>query len=468
MRRWLPGCAALLLLLAPGIARAHGGLKSAIPAKGAVLDTVPGEIRLAFSEAAELAFTRIELTGPDGAVTLSAVGFNDATKRTVVTGIIAPLKAGTYEVKWQVAGADGHPVRGSYTFSVNADAAGIVSRAMDTTTGASQVHHDTQTFPDAGGFNAESPLYVAIRWLQFSAILVLTGAVAFYLAVLGLVKRKRGPDSPMLEVAAGRAANIGLYASVALVAVAGTRLLAQSYAMHAPGAGFAPALMWSMIAQTTWGLGWILQVVAAVGAIAGFTLARRASANGWRLAAVSAAVGALSPALSGHAASAPALRTLAILADTIHIIAASGWLGSLFVLLVAGIPAAMQLKSDDRGLAVADLVNAFSPTALVFAGITASAGVFAAWLHLGNVSALWQTQYGKTLLVKLVVLGIVTATGAYNFLYVKPKLGTEESVNGIKRSATIEVSVALVVLLITAVLVATPTAMDMNAMTETN
>ena len=467
MRKWFGVWAGLILLLTPGSASAHGGLKSSIPSKGAALDTVPREIRLVFSEAAELAFTRVELIGPDGAIELRAAGFGDASRRSIVANIIAPLTPGSYTVKWQMAGADGHPVRGTYTFSVNAAAFGLTTTPSKTAAAPSQTHHDPESFPDAGGFNAESPLYVVIRWLQFSAILVLTGTVAFYLFVLGLVRKKQRPDSPMLNPAAARAASIGVYAAVALLAVAAMRLLAQSYAMHPPGTGFGPVLMWSMIAQTTWGLGWILQVIAAFGALVGFALARRGSGNRWRLATISAAVGAFAPALSGHAASAPALRTLAVVADGVHIMAASGWLGSLFVLLLAGIPAAMRLESDARGPAVADLVNAFSPTALVFAGITASAGVFAAWLHLGNVSALWQTQYGKTLLVKLLVLGIVTATGAYNFLCVKPRLGKVEGVKGIKRSATVEVSVALVVLLITAVLVATPTAMDMNAMTVT-
>jgi putative copper export protein len=152
-------------------------------------------------------------------------------------------------------------------------------------------------------------------------------------------------------------------------------------------------------------------------------------------------------------------RPLVIFADGVHILGASGWLGSLLVLLVAGIPAAMRLDTDDRAPAVAGLVNVYSPSALVFAGVTVLAGVFSAWIHLGTIPALWQSDYGKTLLVKLTALGIVIATGAYNFLYVRPRLGKVEGANDIRRSATIEVAVAVVVLLVTAILVATPTAM---------
>ena len=474
---------AVCALLIPSAALAHGGLRSSIPARGAHLSTAPGEIRLDFSEAAELTFTRLDLVGPDGPVRLGKLSFVAGDRRAVIRPVEGPLVAGQYTVTWQVAGADGHPVRGKFGFSiaVGANGLGVLSpvppgvRATGVGRGAAagagakrveQVHHDPETFPDAGGFNAESPLYVVIRWLQFVTLLVLIGATAFYHFVLGFLRKKQRPDSPMLRPASLQAARVGLYAALALGGVAILRLLAQSYAMHMPGSGFAPALMWSMIGMTTWGWGWLLQAVGTAGAITGFSAARKDLAKGWRIATAGAIASAFAPALSGHAASAPSVPPLAILADGLHIMGAAGWLGSLFILLVVGIPAAMKLEVNDRGVAIADLVNAFSPTALAFAGITMSAGVFAAWLHLGTIPALWQTQYGKTLLLKLAILGIVTGTGAYNFLYVKPRLGRIEGAKRIRRSATLEVGVAVMVLLITAVLVATPTPMDVRPMAE--
>lgn len=454
MGRALAGLVAACLLSAPATVFAHGGLKSSVPASGATLSAAPTEIRLVFTEAVELAFTRVELRGPTGAVQLRASSFTGTDRRTVVSPITSQLSAGQYTVTWQVAGADGHPVRGSFTFSIAADASGLAPPPTN-------VHHDPATFPDAGRFDAGSPLYVMIRWLQFTAILVLTGAVVFKVVVLGSLGKNQ-PNAPMLGPASHRAANVGFYAALVLAVVVLLRLVAQSYAMHAPASGFAPALMWPMIGRTTWGWGWLLQVLATAVAIAGFSAARRDTTRGWGIAGVGAVLGAFAPALSGHAASAPMLRPLAIFADGVHILGASGWLGSLLVLLVAGIPAAMRLDPEDRGPAVADLVSVYSPTALVFAGVTAVAGIFSGWIHLGTIPALWQSDYGKTLLVKLGILGIVTATGAYNFLYVRPRLGRIEGVNNIRRSATIEVGVAVVVLLVTAVLVATPTAMDMT------
>jgi putative copper export protein len=60
------------------------------------------------------------------------------------------------------------------------------------------------------------------------------------------------------------------------------------------------------------------------------------------------------------------------------------------------------------------------------------------------------------------VLSAVGLTGAYNWLRVKPTLGEYEGALRIRRSARVELAIGIAVLLITAILVATPTAMDMK------
>ena len=88
-------------------------------------------------------------------------------------------------------------------------------------------------------------------------------------------------------------------------------------------------------------------------------------------------------------------------------------------------------------------------------------GAVSAWIHLETPGNVWGSSYGRVLLLKLAILSIVAATGAYNWLRVLPALGGPDGAARIGRSARIEVAVAIVVLLVTAVLVATPTPMDM-------
>lgn len=468
-----------LVLLTPTAALAHGELKSSAPAAGSHLSVAPTELRLTFTEATELAVTRIELFGPDSqAVVLGPVTHADGdARRVVVAAIRGALREGTYTVAWQIAGADGHPVRGRFTFMVMPGASGAADPSAsgagtplpgEAAAGVAApgqaplpaAHHDPATMPAGDGFDAESPLYVAIRWLSFTALLVVLGAAAFHVVVLGFLRRVQEPDSPMLAPASARAASFGLWATAALGVAALLRLYAQSYAFHGAQDALDLGLMSTLVARTVWGWGWLLQVAGVAIATVGFLAARRGRRVGWVVATLAAVVLAFTPALSGHAAAVPRLTWLAVLADGAHVIGAGGWLGSLLLVVAVGIPAALRLPEGERGRGAADLINAFSPTALVFAGIAAATGVFAAWLHLDAVSALWQSDYGRTLLIKLGILSVVAGTGAYNWLRVKPALGNVDGAVRIRRSATVELAVGVLVLVATAVLVATPTPMD--------
>jgi putative copper export protein/methionine-rich copper-binding protein CopC len=466
----LAGALALLSLPAPALA--HGHLKRSEPAAGAHLGAVPRELRLTFTEAPELAFTRVELLDPSGAaVALGPLAIAAGSRETVVAAVRGALAAGTYTVVWQMAGRDGHVTRGRFAFTI---APGARGTALGTSDSAHSVappaapapHHNPVSMPDGTGFGAESPLYVAVRWLQFVGLLVVIGAVAFALVVLRVLRRRRGADA-LATVARERTARIGLWATGLVAVAAFLRLLAQSYAMHGPARVLDAGLVGTMLTQTVWGWGWMLQAVAVVVALVGFRGAARGRDGGWTLAAAAALALAFTPALSGHAASAPHLAPLAVVADALHVVGASGWLGSLLLVLVVGVPVALRLAGGEQAAAVADLVNAYSPTALAFAGLVLATGVFAAWLHLGALSALWQSGYGKTLLLKLGVLSVVAATGAYNWRRVQPTLHAATGASGarrLRRSGSVELGVGLLVLVVTAVLVATPTAMDVAAM----
>ena len=471
------------VLLTPATALAHGKLKSSAPAAGSHLSVAPTELRLTFTEATEVTFTRIELFGPDSQmVALGPIAFTDGdARRVVVAAIRGALREGTYTVAWQMAGADGHPVRDRFTFMVMPGASGLadpptagVATPVPGEAAAGVVapgqtpppaaHHDPATMPDQAGFDAESPLYVAVRWMTFTALLVALGAVAFHLFVLGFLRRAEGParepDSPMLAPASMRAAALGLWAVALLGVAALLRLYAQSYALHGAESALDPVLVATMLRRTMWGWGWMLQAVGVAVAVAGFLMARRGRRSGWAIATLGVVALAFTPALSGHAAAVPRLTSLAVLADGLHVIGAGGWLGSLLFVVVVGLPAAYRLPEGERGGGAAQLINAFSPTALAFAGIVAATGVFSAWLHLDAVSALWQSEYGRMLLLKLGILSVVAGTGAYNWLRVKPALGNIEGAVRIRRSGTLELAVGVLVVVVTAVLVATPTPMD--------
>jgi putative copper export protein/methionine-rich copper-binding protein CopC len=466
-RGGVPSFLALLLLVALSTpAAAHLSLVSSEPSEGVQLAEVPREIRLRFSEPAELAFTQVELLGPAGTpIRLSEPRIAAGEPNVVVLRIEDEIAPGPHSVVWRTTSADGHPVRGRIAFSVAEDAEGLAAYAPEEPAAVSPVHHDPAVFPDADGFSAESPGYVAVRWLTFVGLLGVIGIVAFRLLVLGLVRRRGDAEGLLLlEPAAARAAGVGLAFALLLLLAVLARLYAQSLALHGPGEALSRTSLSAMLTRTTWGLGWMLQAAAASVVLAGFLAAwrraRTATHAGWALAAAGVVALAFTPALAGHAVAVPGNPALAILSDGLHVLGAGGWLGSLLAVVLVGIPAALQLDAEARGAAVAALVNAFSPTALFFAALVTVTGVVSATFHLGSVADLWRSDYGRVLLLKVGVLALVFGTGAYNWLRVRPALGDARGASRLRRSAGAELAVGAAVLLITAVLVATPPPMD--------
>lgn len=453
-----------LFLVLPGTAFAHASLKSAAPAAGAQLVTIPRELRLVFSEAPALVFSTLELIDPAGGrVALGALGTAADSRRALVAAIIGQMGAGTYTVVWQIAGDDGHPIRGRYTFTIASGAVVAPSGAPLGTASAgtgvagvpAAAAADGMSRPADMTFEAESPAYVVIRAVLFIGLLATIGVIAFQGVVLALL-RTTGVDHAMLIAAATtQAARVGIAGALLVLAAAVARLLAQSYAMHGPQQIFNTQFIRLMLTSTVWGWGWLMQSAAACVAVGGFWWATRRPAPGWWVARIGVGILAFTPALSGHAAAAPELTTLAIAADGLHVIGAGGWLGSLLLVILVGVPLAVRLSDGERGKTAADLFNAFSPAALTFGAIAGVTGVFAGWLHLGSVPALWQSAYGQTLLVKLALLSILALIGANNWLRIKPTLGTDQSVPRMRRSAVAEIAVGGIIVVVTAVLVAT-------------
>jgi putative copper export protein/methionine-rich copper-binding protein CopC len=447
-------------VIVPSSARAHGLLRESSPRAGARLIAVPSEIRLTFTERPERLFTRITLTGPDRLrVALDSVvitGF-DAVAR-----INGSLIAGTYTVEWQTAGDDGHPVRGDYTFSVAPGATGTVVPAVE----GQDDSIVTAPVASSPAFPEElallTPFSVVLRWLTLLGIIAAIGVVAFRTTVLARVEKEMDPEiaGHYLPAAIRAAATLGIVAVAMVAVVAVARLLTQSAAMNGTERMLHSDLVGRMLTETVWGRAWLVQLGMAAVAVVGFAMIRRSEHAGWIVAGVGSVGLALSLALSGHAVVVAQFAAATVVAHVVHTVAASGWLGSLLAIVLVGLPLAFRLDRDDRWTVVADIVHTFSPAALVFASIAALAGVFMAWTHLPAVNALWTSEYGRILMLKLGLITGTALTGAYNWLHVRPSLGDPTGARRLRRSATVELAIAALVVAVTAVLVATPTPMS--------
>jgi putative copper export protein len=270
----------------------------------------------------------------------------------------------------------------------------------------------------------------------FVAQFFAAGAVGFrYSALRG---RRIETDRPFYDDAARRAAVIGAVGVVAWLIIGAFALPGAAAHAHMRSIAFL-----THDASTAMLFGFFTL------ALIGLLVAAAHVDAGWALAAVGVVAGSLRAVFLGKWTS---------LINPVHVLAAGFWIGTLFVLVVAGLSALLRHEPTRarRGAIAADMVNGFSPLALTMGGVVILFGLITAWRHLHRWSSLWTTPYGYTLIVKLIFVSCVFGLGAWNWRRQRPMLGTEPAAAAIRRSARAELTVATVVLIVTAILVSLP------------
>jgi putative copper export protein/methionine-rich copper-binding protein CopC len=463
-RRALLLAAALACALLPAPAAAHTRVESTQPADGDTAHAAVSELRLTFSRAVESELTTITLFRGGAQVAHGGAKVEGGEGRAFVLALPAALEAGDYVARWKTVGSDGHVLEGSWRFSVAAasappptpaaaaaQAAQVQDPPLPTTDGTDEALED-----EVG--EAGRPLAVAVRWAWFAALLGMIGAVAFRYGVLPRLDREPG-----LQPIAGRAEGAVWFVALGAAALSVATLFARLW-MQVAALGGASESAWDgarldvLLRDTGWGLAWVLQAIATLAFVIGLFIAKAPHGRGvgWMGAGAGAVLLSAVPALSGHAASVGRLNGLAILTDTVHVLGAGVWMGTLAALLAVGIPAGLTAADGAAG-AVASMVRAFSPMALAGAALVAITGLTSLVFQLDALSDVWSTGYGRALLLKLALLAGVAGLGFYNWRRVLPTLGDDAATQRLRRSARAELGLGLAVLLVTAVLVALPT-----------
>jgi copper transport protein len=439
--------AGALALSTAAVAYPHTDLRHSDPARDSRLATAPTRIELWFTARPQLSFSRVRLVGPSGDVVLG--------KLTVDTGdalradIAAPLRLGDYRVLWQTAGADGHTVSGEYAFAVVAPGdSGEYQHVMAPATGAGSASQHAAMRPAS---HAEQ----VIRWWEYFALFIVLGVLAFLHGVLPPLAA-RGVHT---ADASRQARGVGEIAAAIYILSAVFRLIREVDAARNDAFRGGPSVM-DIVTASSWGHGWLFGVIGAVFVLPGFLLSKRSVAVGTPIALTGALAMVLSPALSGHAA-ADARFILSVALDATHVAAIGAWLGGLCVVLMVGIPAMRRLTDGNPDAAVSALVNSFHPMALLCAPLAILAGVGNSVLRLGSFSALSSTGYGRVLIVKVCVALLVAGSGAYNSTRVRRRLGTPDATTSLRKTATIELLLAALVLAATTVLVSSAVPSEM-------
>lgn len=109
--------ATIIAVLTSGPAWAHNSLTKAVPGKNSTVKEAPERIELTFLQKVDPKALTIKIT--DAQKQAVALGTPKANGKVGTVGFAEPLNSGVYTVSYRVVSVDGHPVEGSYKFTLD-------------------------------------------------------------------------------------------------------------------------------------------------------------------------------------------------------------------------------------------------------------------------------------------------------------------------------------------------------------
>jgi copper transport protein len=444
-------------LAAPRILSAHARLLRSSPAANDTLKTAPTSLRFWFSERPELPFTVIKLfdMSSGAPVPLGAAAAISGDSMGMTVPISSALGGGRYKVEWRTAASDGHVTAGSYQFMLSAPASALPAGTAPPNASAAQtpsvvITPGRRAKPTSNALiepAGTTPVSTAMRWVELVALLTLIGLVVFRLAVVPAAAW----DAPVIAEASDRAVRLARAVVILLIVTTLTRAFAQSDLIQGTSGRFDALL--TLTRETHWGAGWALGAVGAAIALVGF-LAAGMSLYGWAAAALGLVLVTASEAYTGHSGASNHLP-LAIAIDVSHQLGAGGWLGGLVAVLLCGFPALRRPEGGTDAKAASQLLRAYHGSAVECVIIVVITAVVAAALRFPSVAAIWETTYGRILLLKIALVLVVLGFGLYHWRRIVLQPWTDDTAFRFKRSATVELLFGALIVAATAVLIST-------------
>jgi copper transport protein len=370
--------AAFAALAIPLVASAHALLVSSSPKVGAHLGTAPGVVVLEFSQPLNAQLSSATVVDPTGHRWNGAV-----VSSLEVRVALATNATGVYTVDWtSVSEIDGHKISGqSFTFDVGIGGSTAPEVAANLVPG-----------PQLSDFAIGG-----LKWVEALALLLLAGQV--------LLSRLASRPPPLEWVKPGfRASSVALSAGLVVV--------------------------W---AEATVGSGGhsLPDYIAFFGNLSGIWLIARLVFEGLTLFAVVQGRCTLQPivllgalvmlAAGGHAAGTdPAWFGIGL--DAVHLVAAGLWAGGI------GGLALLKPPGGWRSPQARTLLGRFTPIALGAFAATVIAGGLEAIQQLGSIQSLYETSYGRVLLVKMALIAVMLPLSLLAWRLKRPHVRIEASI----------------------------------------
>ncbi len=294
-------------------------------------------------------------------------------------------------------------------------------------------------------------LLIAVRAIHFAASAVTTGILVFRTLVA-----KPALSSEQAAAKGRRAQSLRLaWIALAVTLLSGVIwLLLEAVSMSGlpTGEAMTSQVLSTVLNETQFGI--VTEVRSVLAIILATALAYDRFVLADRLAFASALGLTASIAWTGHAASTPGeLRNLHLAADALHLVAAASWIGGLvpFVLLLAA-------ARRQAGSAFArDIAQRFSTLGIVSVATLTVTGVVNSWILVGSFHALLVTEYGQTLVLKLVVFALMLVFAAVNRFFLTPQLAVSsgnapDALRKLTRNSVVEIALGFAIFVIVGML----------------
>ena len=412
----------------------HASLLRSTPAANSHLTKPPESIRLVFSEQVVPELSQITLIRPDGSGTQLQVANDPHDVRTLVGRIPGQLSGGRYKASWRVLSADGHPVGGSLSFSI--EGVGDTARSSTVTSPPLTAMKPLResTVPDSGAVPSsvaapeekQFPVLAAFfRGLGLGAMM--TGLGVLFFVVTSRERRNLAPPKVIV-----RAITIG---AILLVA----HMIA--WLDHVSPSGSLSGDFIGSVLGATVGRVELLRTILALLTLWAIALARRTTPAlilGGACLLVSGAI--------GHPAAIDPYWTIP--AKMLHLIAGSVWIGGLVWLIWLS-------RCDEPACRIE--ARRVSSVALISVIVIALSGLLQTFLFLNTPADLTGSPYGRLVLAKMIGLAILVGLGAYNRFGLLPTLDATDGPKNLSRSVRVEVAVLTMIIIIGGFLAYEPT-----------
>jgi copper transport protein len=490
--------ATLSLAVLAASAEGHATLLGSKPKPGQVLERSPRTVLLVFDEAIDPQFVQLRVEDRAGRRVDRGEPYHPGGREERLAVRLAPGLEGAYAASYRVISEDGHPVVKRTAFRVRppmrereareeeeamSPPAGDAPSGGAMQAGGGGEHEDLETG------SVTDAAFAVTRGLGYLAIALAVGGLVFLFVVWGPALAQVAGGGSAWLAASERFARIarGIVVGAVLLGLAATAGAIVLQAATSTGTSFWTALdadaidavsdtrpvrawtarlgLWLLLGVT------VLLVLrprrvpglrpAALGAV-GTAPARQLSRPQAALLGGVIVALAFTAAAAGHSwTHSP--RGLVVLADTSHVLAVSAWLGGLAMLLVALPIAVRALAGRERIPLVAAAVGRFSRLAVVAIALLLLSGIVQSIVLVGAFDAFVETAYGRLVLAKIALFLGVVSLGAYNQRRLLPQLRAvadggevpQRAAALLRRSVACEVCLALVVLGLASVLVAT-------------